>query len=841
MKKRKKKSIPVAFGVLAAFLFFGLLFLAPQVVRADGLVDGIGGGDTGYLYTAYALENYDIDFYVDTSWSWLPWNWLDAVGRQIMHGLYVVTNGLWYLSRLISAATGAVVSEAYRFDLINEVADNIGENMQRIAGVSASGLSGDGFYPGFIMLILVVLGVYTAYVGLYKREVSRAVGAAVKAAVIFIMTTGLIVYAPQGIRMINEFSSDISAAALRLGTGVSMPGSSNGEGGSVELIRDNLFSIQVYQPWLLMQWGTTDVNEIGQDRVSGLLAASPDEEYGQTREELVKTEIETYGNMRMTLPKVVTRFGEVLFIFFINLAISFFVFLMCGALVLTQIMFIIYTLFLVVNFVISMFPECEGVLRTSLVKVFNVMMLRVGYTLMITFAFTISTMIYSVAGNHAFVTIGFLQIVTFAGIFFSKGDILKMISLQDDGGARRMQAAGGLLAYSQMRRGSLARRAAGNVAEKAKGLGRANLEIAEGTARVARGKAVAYADRRAAQWHRERAAQSAAETARMRREHDYTVAREIPETGGASIYRRDDGSGVTSQNVYDRYFHGEKPHRYHAARSTPDKVGAEFTTSGQRTAQEKYIRPEKWAHAPTGEDVKGAYYKRRFEDKTADRITPDSIGAELKDEPRRYHVAERGATPKAVNKEIGKKISAKKRDMRTDARKQQETPAQKSGEHTAVRVQKAGEKEIPRRYHAAGRKETPELVKEDLKAKDRERQTGTGKRQEVTAEKKQGNVPARSAETKKKEAPYRGHTADRREMPDAKKVQEVKRGEVQPETRKRQETKTEAMKEDPAERRMTVRQTRREPENLHERREERSSEKEALPTKEETGGNGEKD
>ena len=809
MKKGKRKSVPAVLGVLSASLFLGLLFFVPQAVSAEGLVDGIGGGDTGYLYSTYALENYDLDFYVDMSWGWLPWNWLDSAGRALSYALYWISNGLWYLSRLLSAATGSVVSEAYRFDLINEVADSIGENMQRLAGVSASGLSGDGFYPGFIMLILAVLGVYVAYVGLYKREVSRAVGAVVKTVVIFILTTGIIIYAPQGIRMINEFSSDVSAAALRLGTSVSMPGSSQGEGDSVELIRDSLFSIQVYQPWLLMQWGTTDVDEIGQDRVYGLLAASPDDAYGQTREELVKTEIETYGNMRMTLPKVVARFGEVLFIFFINLFISIFVILMCGLLVLTQILFIVYTLFLVVSFVVSMFPEHDGVLRTSLVKVFNIMMLRAGYILMTTFAFTISTMIYSVAGNHSFVTIGFLQIVTFAGIFFSKGDILKMMSLQDDSGVKRMQALGGLLAYSQMRRGSFTRRTAGKVADRAKSLGKANLEIAGDVTRYAGGKAVAYADRRAEQWHRERAAHRAAEADRMRREYDYTVAGQTPGADGASFRRRSDGSEVTSQNVYDRYFHDEKPKRLHTTRSAPDAAGAEFTAAKESEARGGNEGVEMTDRALAGKNVKRKYYNRRFEDKTADRITPDSIGAELRDTPHRYHAAGRQETPKPVKTDMEKQTRAKRRDirrdMRTDTEKQQEVTPEKTGGHNAVHSPGAGKKEATRRYHVAGRQETPKPVKRETEG----RQTPESVKRETEAR----------------------QTPERRDM----HKDTVKRRETA------QETVQETVTVEQDKRRTAPEPAHKTQENLRERRERRDTEKAEQYTEEKTGGNGEKD
>ncbi len=638
--KKHKKLLVIFTGCL---FFLGLLLLVPQVVEAGGLTEAFQSSQTGYLYSAYALDNYDLDFYVDSSWSWLPWNWVDAIGRQVMYGVYMLTNGLWYISRLLSSATGSVVSEAYRFDLINEVADSIGINMQHLAGVSASGFSGSGFYPGFIMLVIVALGVYVAYVGLFKREVSRALGAVIKTAVIFLMTTAIIVYAPTYIRYINEFSSDISTAALNLGTNMTMPGANQGTGDSVDLIRDNLFSIQVYQPWLLLQWGTTDVNAIGQERVNNLLAANPDAEYGATRENLVKEEIETYGNMRMTTLKVGARFGEAIFILFINLFISIFVIFLCGLMVFTQILFIIYVLFLVVSFVLSMFPECGGILKNALIKVFNVIMLRAGYTLLITIAFTISSMIYSISANHSFVIIGFLQIVTFAGIFFTKGDILQMMSLREDTGIRRAQAMGGLLAYSKLRRGAIKRE---RRMEKIKGRARENAGEIKDTVREKAGEKVnEMMDRRAANWQRERAAQRAERISRMRAERDYTVAgREqtlkTENMESVSFHRRDKETEATSQELYDRYFQYEKPKKtYQVSGETPKVDGAKFGSVAFDNAKKVHVRPELWAKKPDGESVKKTYYKRRFEDKSADAVTPDSVGAELKDEPRRYHVA----------------------------------------------------------------------------------------------------------------------------------------------------------------------------------------------------------
>jgi len=631
----KKKWLVVTFLIVLSYFF------VPVTAKASGLVEF--NQNSQYLYSTYDLENYDLDFYVDSSWSWLPWNWMDAIGRQVMYGLYCLTNTIWYLSRLISSATGAVVAEAYRFDLINEVADSIGSNMQHLAGVSTSGISSDGFYAGFLPWVVLALGVYVTYKGLFKRQFTAAL---VKTVVIFLFSAALIVYAPTCIRDVNEFSTDISTAALNLGMGVVMPGAEHGDGDSVDLIRDNLFSIQVYQPWLLMEWGTTDTGAIGSDRVSAVLTVSPDGNYGTDRETAVKNEVETYGNMRMSVLKVVARFGEVIFIFIINLVISAFVMLLSGMFVLTQILFIVYVMFLSISFVLAMFPGCESLLRKSLIKVFNMLMLRVGYTLLITVAFTISTVIYGLSGGHAFVTIGFLQIVVFVGIFFAKRDILGMVSVPEDGGTRRVGSLlGGALIYRGLRQGSrrlnralpLPVKTAGGTVEK----------MAQKPRKVVRDKASSVKERTDGAIDRKldglkgtdketvERKQRAAEAVRRHQERDYTMSDYMPREIGAKFHGRSGaGDKVTSLNVYDRYMDRRKQKPYRVSRNTPGVKKADYTSNAWKVAEDKHVRPNLWADMPDKEKADKKYRRRQFDNKAADAFAWDAPGADLKDASR---------------------------------------------------------------------------------------------------------------------------------------------------------------------------------------------------------------
>ncbi|MDB8772000.1 MULTISPECIES: CD3337/EF1877 family mobilome membrane protein [unclassified Ruminococcus] len=424
-KKKILHVLKMALFVVALSLI--LLSLLGTVAHATGLVDDTINAEN--LYSKYPLSNYQLDFYVDNSWSWLPWNWLDGIGKSVQYGLYCITNFVWTISLYLSNATGYVVQEAYKLDFINDMADSIGKSIQTLAGVTENGFSSTGFYVGFLLLIILVVGMYVAYTGLIKRETSKALHAVINFVVVFVLSASFIAYAPDYIKKINEFSSDISTASLDLGTKIMLPNSDSEGKDSVDLIRDSLFSIQVEQPWLLLQFGNSNIEEIGTDRVEALVSVSPEDEDGKTREEVVKTEIEDNDNNNLTIPQVVNRLGMVFFLLFFNLGITIFVFLLTGMMLFSQILFIIFAMFLPISFLLSMIPSYESMAKQAIVRVFNTIMTRAGITLIVTVAFSISSMFYNISTDYPFFMVAFLQIVCFAGIYMKLGDLMSMFSL----------------------------------------------------------------------------------------------------------------------------------------------------------------------------------------------------------------------------------------------------------------------------------------------------------------------------------------------------------------------------------------------------------------------------
>ena len=409
---RKKLFRFFKIAVIVVLTTIALLSLLGTVAHASGLVDDTVNADN--LYSQYPLENYQLDFYVDNSWGWLPWNWLDGIGKSVQYGLN---------------ATGYVVQQAYKLDFINDMADSIGKSIQTLAGVTENGFGSTGFYVGFLLLIILIVGIYVAYTGLIKRETSKALHAVINFVVVFLVSASFIAYAPDYIKKINDFSSDISTASLDLGTKIMLPDSDSAGKDSVDLIRDSLFSIQVQQPWLLLQFGNSDIEEIGADRVEALVSVSPSADDGATREDVVKSEIEDNDNDNLTIPQVINRLGMVFFLLIFNLGITIFVFLLTGMMIFSQILFIIFAMFLPISFLLSMIPSYENMAKQAIVRVFNTIMTRAGITLIVTVAFSISSMFYNISTDYPFFMIAFLQIVCFAGIYMKLGDLMSMFSL----------------------------------------------------------------------------------------------------------------------------------------------------------------------------------------------------------------------------------------------------------------------------------------------------------------------------------------------------------------------------------------------------------------------------
>lgn len=441
MSPRTKRIFKVVATILIAFVI--LLLITVTTANASGLVDETV--NTKNEFSKYPVNNYQLDYFVDSSWDWLPWNWGDGIGKSVMYAVYAITNFLWIVSVYLSYATGYLIQQAYSLDFIKDTTQAIGKNMQLLAGVSKNGFSSDGFYPGMLLLLIAIVGVYVAYTGLIKRETSKAISAVVNFAMIFLLSASFIAYSPDYISKINEFSSDISTSALNTGSKMIMSNKKASSKDGVDAIRDTLFVVQVKQPWTLLQFGDSDPKKVGEKRIEELVKTDPFKEKGKTRTDLVKKEIEDKDNDNLSAVKTVNRLGITTFVVLFNIAITVFVFMLTAIMIFSQVLFIIYAIFMPISCLLAMIPSFNGLMKTTVMRLFNTVMMRAGITLVLTMAFCLSTMIYSLSATTPFFLVAFLQIVVFGGIWMKLGDLMGMMQLHSSdsqNGASRITRRG---------------------------------------------------------------------------------------------------------------------------------------------------------------------------------------------------------------------------------------------------------------------------------------------------------------------------------------------------------------------------------------------------------------
>lgn len=415
----------VCWGSICLLLFFLCFALTPSIVQATGWVSEVIGQENAvFNFEQYPLENYSLDFYVDTSWNWLPWKWGEGIGDAVIYGLYAITNVLWLLNVYISYFIGFIVQEAFDLDFITNLISNLATNMQRIAGIDGNGLRATGLFPMYGKWAVLMAGCYIAYVAGVKRQTTRAIQHMALFFVTFILSGVFMMNANYYLTQVNNAQKDINSEMLVIARDI-IPNSTTenkivvAPGYSSEAeqktkkatnaIRENLFELQVSTPWRLLQFGDSDLDSIGETRINNLLSQSQFTDKSN-REDVVKTEVEKYNNMNMSLNGAFLRFGMTLLVIISNAVISYSVAVLTITMITSQILFLLFCAFLPVAMVFSLFPNSNRLILSAMQKVAQTLMTKMGITLILAIIFSLSHSFFSLSAEKGYIWVIFLQI-----------------------------------------------------------------------------------------------------------------------------------------------------------------------------------------------------------------------------------------------------------------------------------------------------------------------------------------------------------------------------------------------------------------------------------------------
>jgi hypothetical protein len=424
IKENKKGFIVVATIILSLF-FIGSFTIVANA--SPFIVDSVTEGKI-FEYNRYPLENYSLDFYYDAGSAFLPWNWGDNALKVLGTAINMITNVLLSLTNLLCYFVGFIVEQAFSLDFITDILNKIKPMIQSVIGFNENGLMSNGILSGFIMLLITILGCYLVYVGLLKREVTKAVSSILIFITVMFGMVGYSLFADRYLIKLNDFSKEVSSSMLNIGNNIGViEGDPVSNETVVAGIRDRLFQIQIQKPYLLLQYGTSDIKEINEsdpERVSSILKYNNDT---KEREEAVKKEVQN-GNKNMGISGLWSRLGNVILMLILNVLFSIAILMFAGAMLYYQLLFLFYAIVLPINFLVGLVPNFSNNGVKGITNLLGSVLKRQGLCLIVSLVFTVSNFIYYVTdeSKYGFLFIFCIQLLLFGVACMKSHEVLSL-------------------------------------------------------------------------------------------------------------------------------------------------------------------------------------------------------------------------------------------------------------------------------------------------------------------------------------------------------------------------------------------------------------------------------
>ncbi|WP_242321620.1 hypothetical protein [Bacillus cereus group sp. BfR-BA-01354] len=452
-----KKFITLLLLICTLLLAFNLLFKAAPVYAEEeprpSLIDDIIPKNKEKLkYEEYPASSYGIDIYTPEGGfgeSLKFWKWGDKVKEQMVAVLFSLVSIGWTINLAVSTFVTSMVGQSMSLNIVADVGDKLGDVISKAAGFNGSW--GNGIYSELIGLMLALLACWVIWVGFVQRRQSEMLGGLLKTLGILVFTLAFFANSSYIIKGLNTFSEQVNKTVLDSTQSIS--GASQGYSSGVDSITDLTHTLLIKQPYTLLQFGTTDMKKIGDERIKKMLTTTGADE----RQDLLKEEVEQKKNTILTLDATFERGALVLLLFLINGPLWVVLGLCSMAMLFYQLMFIIVALMSPVMLLMALVPAWTGTAKRFLSELFRTLLMKVAIGFLITLMFWVSSILFSATDKYGYLVVAALQVLSFLGVWLYRKTIFDAItSVPASAGAARASDAMSNIRqkYRDVRRGS---------------------------------------------------------------------------------------------------------------------------------------------------------------------------------------------------------------------------------------------------------------------------------------------------------------------------------------------------------------------------------------------------
>lgn len=288
----------------------------------------------------------------------------------------------------------SILNFAYDTNLVEMLVDSIEGTVVSITGISGGQFTSNGIFGGFLKFIGITVALYTLYQLVIKRASISAFSGLFKSVVVLVTALFLFTHYTTVIKGINTLSVEASAFFLSGNAGTVINDGNIVNTNMKEKMNDNLFNTFVHKPYLMLQYGTTNQEDIGDDRVQSLLS----KDRGTTdRSDIAVKEVTEYGNDILTYSKLSNRLNFMGIVLTANAFNSIPVYLLALCLILFQFWFIIIAMIAPFALLWASLPNQIGVLKRYTFELCLPLALKIGVSFLAILVFGLSEIMYGLS------------------------------------------------------------------------------------------------------------------------------------------------------------------------------------------------------------------------------------------------------------------------------------------------------------------------------------------------------------------------------------------------------------------------------------------------------------
>lgn len=385
------------------------------------------GGNKNYYYIDAVTERDAKLAKTNSVWSDIKdtlFGWTDFSGNfmeKFNSMLLMFVNLFFKINLFLTGTLIAILDFSMEFDVVELIITEVSSHIVKITGFTGLGFNG-GIFGMFLTTIFLIVALYMLYVFVVKRaflqsfsELGKTIIVLVVAMAIFSNYTSFLIGA-------NNIANEATKNVLTSVNTVSQNNSVN----------DTLWTMFVDRPYLTLQYGTYNIEEIGQSRVESILKTP----YGEARQNKVLIdEVAKNNNELMVSSSILERLAFTMFYSGVNFIVAIPIGILAIVLITLQLWYVAIAVIAPFALLIALLPTSFGVMKRYFVELAIPLGLKVFFAAFTVIILFLSEILYGISATNfadkgllGFIVVGLIQALVFFVIFLLRKRIMNIFS-----------------------------------------------------------------------------------------------------------------------------------------------------------------------------------------------------------------------------------------------------------------------------------------------------------------------------------------------------------------------------------------------------------------------------